>query len=212
MCKMKCGNSCITMSRNCSACGKGGIGMTSKAGGLTQGCAPRQDVRRWSTFVATGCTQESPGRCANVRRGKHPSRQVGRTDKGQPGKPNVRARWAPKEYKTHARPELYASTPPALEVLLSEVATEKRGGKSWRWLTCEGRTSALHHEAEYSSSCRQKGTRQVMNTCAGCCNTACTARVTVHRIGRKSLHRHSATSSRREGLRAHARVARLQQG
>ena len=38
------------------------------------------------------------------------------TDKGQPGKPNVRARWVAKEYKTHARPELYASTPP-LEAL-----------------------------------------------------------------------------------------------
>ena len=38
------------------------------------------------------------------------------TDKGQPGKPNVRARWVAKEYKTHSRPELCASTPP-LEAL-----------------------------------------------------------------------------------------------
>ena len=44
------------------------------------------------------------------------------TDKGQPGKPNVRARWVAKEYKSHARPELYASTP-----LL--VATGEREGK-----------------------------------------------------------------------------------
>ena len=53
------------------------------------------------------------------------------TDKGQPGKPNVRARWVAKEYKTHARPELYASIPPlqALKVVLSEFATGKRGGK-----------------------------------------------------------------------------------
>ena len=53
------------------------------------------------------------------------------TDKGQPGKPNVRARWVAKEYKTHARPELCASTPPleALKVVLSEIATGKRGGK-----------------------------------------------------------------------------------
>ena len=52
------------------------------------------------------------------------------TDKGQPGKPNVRARWVAKEYKTQERPELYASTPPleALKVVLSEVATGKRGG------------------------------------------------------------------------------------
>ena len=36
-----------------------------------------------------------------------------------------------KEYKTHARPEPYASTPPleALKVVLSEIATGKRGGK-----------------------------------------------------------------------------------
>ena len=54
------------------------------------------------------------------------------TDKGQPGKPNVRARWVAKEYKTHARPELYASTPPseALKVVLSEIATGEREGKA----------------------------------------------------------------------------------
>ena len=51
--------------------------------------------------------------------------------KGQPGKPNVRARWVAKEYKTHASPEMYASTPPleALKVVLSEIATGERGGK-----------------------------------------------------------------------------------
>ena len=53
------------------------------------------------------------------------------TDKGQPGKPNVRARCVAKEYKTHARSELYASTTPleALNEVLSDVATGKRGGK-----------------------------------------------------------------------------------
>ena len=53
------------------------------------------------------------------------------TDKGQPGKPNVRARWVAKEYKTHARPELHAPTPPleALKVVLSEIATGTRKGK-----------------------------------------------------------------------------------
>ena len=53
------------------------------------------------------------------------------TDNGQPGKPNVRARWVAKECKTHARPEFYASTPPleALKVVLSEAFTGKRGGK-----------------------------------------------------------------------------------
>ena len=33
-CKIEMGNSCITMSRNCLACGKGGIGMTTQAEGL----------------------------------------------------------------------------------------------------------------------------------------------------------------------------------
>ena len=53
------------------------------------------------------------------------------TDRGQPGKPNVHARWVAKEYKTHARPELYASAPPleALKVVLSEIATGERIGK-----------------------------------------------------------------------------------
>ena len=53
------------------------------------------------------------------------------TDKGQPRKPNVRARLVVKEYKTHVRPQLDASTPPleALKVVLSEVATGKSGGK-----------------------------------------------------------------------------------
>ena len=53
------------------------------------------------------------------------------TDRGQPGKPDAHARWVAKEYKTHARTELYASTPPleALKVVLSEVATGERGGK-----------------------------------------------------------------------------------
>ena len=43
----------------------------------------------------------------------------------------MRARWVAKEYKTHARPELYALMPPleALKVVLSEIATGKRGGK-----------------------------------------------------------------------------------
>ena len=53
------------------------------------------------------------------------------TDKRQPRKLNVRARWVAKEYETHARPELYVSTPPleALNVVLSEVTTGKRRGK-----------------------------------------------------------------------------------
>ena len=56
------GNSCIAMSRHCSAFGKGGIGTTPKVDDLTRGCAPRPDVKKWSTFVATRCAyaQGSP--------------------------------------------------------------------------------------------------------------------------------------------------------
>ena len=65
----------------------------------------------------------------------------------------MRASWVAKTYKTYARPELYASPPlEALKVVLSEIATGKRGGKSLHWLTCEGRTSTLHHEEEYLSN------------------------------------------------------------
>ena len=92
-CKMKWRNSCITISRNCSACGKGGTGMTTKAGGLTLSCAPRQHVRRWSTLVATRCTRECPERRAYMRRSRNRSRQ----DWRRPGKPNVRARLVAKE-------------------------------------------------------------------------------------------------------------------
>ena len=103
--------------------------MTTKADDLIQSCAPKRDKKKWSTFVATRCTQESPSKCAYPRPEEHPSRQDGR-DKGQPGKPNVRARWVAKEYKTHVRPELYASTPPleAMKVVLSEIATGEREG------------------------------------------------------------------------------------
>ena len=72
------GDSCITMSRSCSASGKVGIGTTTKAGGLIQSCAPKQDGKKWSTFAATRRTQESPGNCACARLEEHPSRQDGR--------------------------------------------------------------------------------------------------------------------------------------
>ena len=114
-------NSRTTVSRNCSACGKG-IGMTTLAGGLIRNCAPRQDVKQWSTTVAARCTRESPEWRAHARRRGHPSRQDGR----RLTRDNQRVA---KEYKSHARPEFYASTPPleALEVVLSEMSTG--GGK-----------------------------------------------------------------------------------
>ena len=75
-------------------------------------------------------TRECKERRSCVRRRKHPSGGWVETDKGQPGKPNVRARWVAKEMR-HARPELYASTPPleALKVVLLEIVMGKRGKK-----------------------------------------------------------------------------------
>ena len=76
----------------------------------------------------------------------------------------------------------YASTAPleALEVVLSEVSTGQRGGNVVALVDVRS---------------RPKITRQVMNTCAGSCNAGGTARTKSHKIGRKSLHRHSAISS-----------------
>ena len=104
-----------------SLSGKDDNGMTTMAGGLTRSCAPRQDLKKWSTSVK--CLREMEK--APIKTG------WAETDKGQPGKPNVRARWTAKEYKTHARPVLYAPTPPleALKEVLSEIATGTRGGK-----------------------------------------------------------------------------------
>ena len=107
--------------------------MTTKAGGLIPNCAPKQDVKKWSTFVATRCTRESPERYAYVRR--HPSRQGGRRPtRDSHGSPTCARDGLRRKYKTHARPELYASTPPleVLKVVLSEVVTGKRGGRKSR--------------------------------------------------------------------------------
>ena len=141
---MKWGNSCITVSRNCSACGKDG--WDDKKGGWLDAelCAKERGeeveyIRRHKMYTRVTrevCPRET-GR-APIKTG------WAETDKGQPGEPRVRARWVAKEYKTHARPELYASTPPSevLKVVLSEIAT---GG---------GPTSSLRHEEEYSSNYR----------------------------------------------------------
>ena len=122
------GNSCIKMSRSCSACGKDGTKTTSS----TRSCVPRQDVKRWSTSADTKMHTRVPREVCLRETGKAPLKTGwAETDKGQPGKPNVRARLVAKEYKTHARPELCASTPllEALNIVLSGIATGEREGK-----------------------------------------------------------------------------------
>ena len=120
------------------------------------------------------------------------------TDTGQPGKPNIRARWVAKEHTTHARPELYSSTPPleALKVMLSEIATGKREGKVVALVD-------VRRAYFYVRSSTKKGVRR---TAAGGVPgrrrthvRAAAIQLVRHarrrtKIGRKSSHRHSAIS------------------
>ena len=129
-CKMKWRNSHTTMSRRCSACGKGGNGTTPKVDGSTLCVQARSGEVVYSRHHKM-CTKVSRETCLRATEKAPIKTGWVETDRSQSGKPNVRARWVTKEYKTHARPELYASTPPllALKVVLSEVATGKRGVK-----------------------------------------------------------------------------------
>ena len=97
------------------------------------------------------------------------------TDKGQPGKPNVRARWVAKEYKTHARPDLYASTQPleALNVVLSEIATGQREGKVLALF--DVRRAYFYYVPARRKVFVELPTSRVTNTCVDCCDTVCDA-------------------------------------
>ena len=69
-----------------------------------------------------------------MRRIRRPSRQDGRRQtRANQRSPNVRARWVAKEHKSYCR-----------------LPREHKSEKLWHWLTCEGRTSTLQHEEEYS--------------------------------------------------------------
>ena len=62
--------------------------MTTKVDGLTLNCVPRQDAKEWSASVAIH--QSSQGSVpTRDGEGTHQDMMV-ETDKGQPGKPNVR--------------------------------------------------------------------------------------------------------------------------
>ena len=81
--------------------------------------APRQVEKKWSTSSPQG-VHWSPQTRAPIKTG------WAETDKGQPEKPNVRARWVAKEYKTYTRPKLYAPTPP-LEAADSCAVGDRHG-------------------------------------------------------------------------------------
>ena len=62
--------------------------------------------------------------------GKAPSKTGwAETDKGQPGKPNIRARWVAKEYKTHAQTRAVCVNATVRGAESPEIATGEREGK-----------------------------------------------------------------------------------
>ena len=139
-------------------------------------------MRRWSTLVITRHTRECPKTRSCVRRRKHSSRRDGwRLTRNTQGRPMCASGGARREKYTQDA-ELYAWTPPlkvAERQRLPRVNVEE---KLWHLSTCAGRSYALHREGEHSWNCRQRISRQVMNTCADCGNTACTAHVTPHTV------------------------------
>ena len=83
---------------------RGGVVRTPKMDGLTLSCTPRPDVRRWSTFVHRKMNTRVPRETCLRETAKAPIKTGWvETDKGQPGKPNVRAWWVAKEYKTQGQ-------------------------------------------------------------------------------------------------------------
>ena len=82
--------------------------------------------------MTTRCTRESP-REACLRETEKAPIKTGwaETDQGTTKAAQCAREVVAREYMTHARPELYASTPPleALKVLLSEIATGERTEK-----------------------------------------------------------------------------------
>ena len=141
-------------------------------GGLIQSCAPRQDVRRWSTFVATRCTEVSPERCAYARREGRPSRQDGRRLTRDPGTIGEaqRAREVGREGTHDTRQTTAVCVDTAIGGAES-CAVGDRNGSNVKRKGCGAGGCAesvfFLHEGEYSLNCRQKITRQAMNTCGG---------------------------------------------
>ena len=165
------------MNRSCFACGKVGIGLDSEL------CAKarREEVeyiRRHKMYTRVSretCPRET---------GRAPIKTA-ETDKGQPGKPNVRATWVAKEYKTHAGQGCTRQRCHSLCCRRSPRADVEE--KLWHWLMCGERTSTLQHEEGYLSSYHPRITSQAMHTCAGCCDTVCAARATPHKNWEEEL-------------------------
>ena len=153
----------------------------NKAGGLIQSCAKarREEVeyirrhRMYTSVPREVCLRETE---------KGPIKTGwAETDKGQPGKPNVRGGGS-RRSTGHTRDQSCSRRSPRANV-------ETR---SWPWWTCEGRISTLQHDERCLSNCHPRTPSQVTHTCAGYCGTVCTAHATRHRIGKSSSHLRAA--------------------
>ena len=129
-------------------------------------------------------SQESPGKRAYAKPEGHPSRQDGRrlTRGSQESPMCAREGWVAHQRHRWRPEKLCCRRSPRANV-------EER---SWPWWTCEGRFSTLQHEERCLSNCHVRTINQVTSTCAGYCDTVCTAHATLHRIGKMSWHLRSA--------------------
>ena len=95
--------------------------------GLIRSCAPRPGKRKWSTSVATRCTQLSPEKRAYVKREGQPSRQDRQGNQESPTCARGGSRRGTRRTQDqNCTRRLHLE---ALKVVLSEIATGKRGGK-----------------------------------------------------------------------------------
>ena len=107
------------------------------------------------------------------------------TDKGRPGRPNVRARWVEGIQDTREARVVRVDAAAGGGCRRSpRVHVEER---LWHSSTCEEPPITLHREGGYSFNCRLRVTRQVVNTCAGRRKTAFTARATPQKLGEEEL-------------------------
>ena len=99
--------------------------MTTKAGGLIRNCAPRQDVKNIRRHMYTRVLRET---CLRETEKAPIKTGWAETDKGQLGKPNVRARWVAEADAREARvARANAATQGAESCVVGD-----RHGHAWR--------------------------------------------------------------------------------
>ena len=124
-----------------------------RAGDEHVGCAPKPDVRRWSTLGVTRYTREVLSETCFRETGKAPIRTgCVETDKGQPGKPNISGREA-RAVRTHTAA---GGTERWCCRRSPRVYVEEQ---LWHLSTCEGCTSAHRRAGEYRSNFHRRTIR-----------------------------------------------------